>query len=88
MCVSAKRPGIPTRVNGDYNPATWYQTRVVPDVSMGQSCHLCRERIDYGKYLRDRGADRTAELWAAIRHDSIAAFAAKYPATVTPRAPG
>jgi LCP family protein required for cell wall assembly len=27
------------------------------------------------------------ELWAAIRHDSIAAFAAKYPATVTPGAP-
>jgi len=28
------------------------------------------------------------ELWAAIRHDSIAAFAKKYPATVTPPAPG
>ena len=28
------------------------------------------------------------KLWTAIRHDSIAAFAAKYPATVTPRAPG
>jgi LCP family protein required for cell wall assembly len=27
------------------------------------------------------------ELWTAIRHDSIAAFAAKYPATVTPGAP-
>ena len=27
------------------------------------------------------------ELWAAIRHDSIAAFAAKYPASVTPGAP-
>ena len=25
------------------------------------------------------------KLWAAIRHDSIAAFAKKYPATVTPR---
>ena len=28
------------------------------------------------------------KLWTAIRHDSMAAFAAKYPATVTPRAPG
>ena len=28
------------------------------------------------------------KLWTAIRHDSIAVFAAKYPATVTPRAPG
>ncbi len=27
------------------------------------------------------------ELWAAIKHDSIAAFAKKYPATVTPHAP-
>jgi len=27
------------------------------------------------------------ELWAAIRNDSIAAFAAKYPATLTPSAP-
>jgi LCP family protein required for cell wall assembly len=28
------------------------------------------------------------QLWAAIRHDSIAAFAAKYPATLTPSVPG
>jgi len=27
------------------------------------------------------------QLWAAIRHDSIAAFAAKYPATLTPSSP-
>ena len=27
------------------------------------------------------------QLWAAIRNDSIAAFAAKYPATLTPSAP-
>jgi hypothetical protein len=27
------------------------------------------------------------QLWAAIRHDSIAAFAKKYPFTVTPVAP-
>jgi len=31
---------------------------------------------------------RSNKLWAAIRHDSIAAFAAKYPATLTPAAPG
>ena len=28
------------------------------------------------------------KLWAAIRHDAIAAFAAKYPGTLTPAAPG
>ena len=28
------------------------------------------------------------KLWAAIRHDSIAAFAAEYPATITTAAPG
>ena len=46
MCVSAERPGIPTRMNRDYNPDTWYQTLSAPDVSMGQSCHLCHETID------------------------------------------
>ena len=35
----------------------------------------------------DLKSPESNELWAAIRHDSIAAFAAKYPATVTPRAP-
>ena len=49
MCVSAERPGIAARVNRDYNPATWYQTLSVPDVSMGHSCH---ETIDYVEYLR------------------------------------
>jgi hypothetical protein len=52
MCVSAERPGIPTRVDRDYIPAAWYQTLGVPDVSMGQSCHPCHETIDSGEYWR------------------------------------
>ncbi len=36
------------------------------------------------EYLNSSMSD---ELWTAIRHDSMAAFAAKYPATVTPHAP-
>ena len=36
----------------------------------------------------DLNLPESNELWAAIRHDSIAAFAKKYPATVTPAAPG
>jgi len=47
VCVSAERPGVPTRVNRAYNPATWYQTLSVPDVSMGHSRH---ETIDCGEY--------------------------------------
>ena len=35
----------------------------------------------------DLSSPESNELWTAIRHDSIAAFAKKYPATVTPRAP-
>jgi LCP family protein required for cell wall assembly len=30
----------------------------------------------------------TRKLWSAIRHDSVASFARRYPATVTPGAPG
>ncbi len=37
------------------------------------------------EYLNSSVSD---QLWAAIRNDSIAAFAAKYPATLTPSAPG
>ncbi len=36
----------------------------------------------------DLNSSESNELWTAIRHDSIAAFAKKYPATVTPAAPG
>ena len=36
----------------------------------------------------DLKSPESDQLWAAIRHDSIAAFAAKYPATLTPSAPG
>ena len=36
-------------------------------------------------YLKSSESNK---LWAAMRHDSIAAFAKKYPATVTPAAPG
>lgn len=38
-----------------------------------------------GRVYLDRAIDN--QLWAAIRHDSIAAFAKKYPFTVTPAAP-
>ena len=37
------------------------------------------------EYLNSSVSD---QLWAAIRNDSIAAFAATYPATLTPSAPG
>ena len=36
----------------------------------------------------DLNLPESNELWTAIRHDSIAAFAKKYPATLTPAAPG
>jgi hypothetical protein len=36
----------------------------------------------------DLNSPESNELWTAIRHDSIAAFAKKYPATLTPAAPG
>ena len=36
----------------------------------------------------DLSSPESNELWTAIRHDSIAAFAKKYPATLTPAAPG
>ncbi len=35
----------------------------------------------------DLNSSESNELWTAIRHDSIAAFAKKYPATITPSAP-
>ena len=38
-----------------------------------------------GRVLLDRAISR--QLWAAIRHDSIAAFGRRYPFTVTPAAP-
>ena len=66
----------------------------------GQLEHLAREvrhltgstdyitvpvHVRHGQVRLDRKLDR--KLWAAIRHDSIAAFGARYPFTVTPAAP-
>jgi hypothetical protein len=39
----------------------------------------------HGRQYLDRKITR--QLWAAIRHDSVAAFARKYPFTLTPVAP-
>jgi LCP family protein required for cell wall assembly len=43
------------------------------------------KREAHGRQYLDRKIDR--QLWAAIRQDAVAAFAKKYPSTVTPAAP-